>query len=126
MPAQSRISGHIRLLGILWLATAAFRLIPGLVMVAFSSNNMFPPGIPEFVHGIIPMIGAVLLVSAAIGVAIGWGLLVRQSWARMLAIVFGGIGLVDIPFGTALGVYTLWVLLPAQSEEEYRRLARVA
>jgi hypothetical protein len=42
----------------------------------------------------------------------------------MLAIVLGCIALVHIPFGTALGIYTLWVLLPAESEEEYRRTAR--
>jgi hypothetical protein len=28
--------------------------------------------------------------------------------------------------GTALGVYTLWVLLPEQSEREYRALAQTA
>jgi len=47
------------------------------------------------------------------------------SWARMLAIVFGCFSLLDIPLGTALGIYTLWVLLPARSEEEYRQMARV-
>jgi hypothetical protein len=31
-----------------------------------------------------------------------------------------------MPFGTALGVYTLWVLLPAKSEEEYRQMERAA
>jgi hypothetical protein len=29
----------------------------------------------------------------------------------------------NIPFGTALGVYTMWVLLPADSEQEYETLA---
>jgi len=31
-----------------------------------------------------------------------------------------------MPMGTALGIYTLWVLLPASSEYEYRRMSRVA
>jgi hypothetical protein len=31
-----------------------------------------------------------------------------------------------MPFGTALGIYTLWVLLPAQSEEEFRHIANAA
>ena len=44
----------------------------------------------------------------------------------MLAIVLGCFNLIDMPFGTALGIYSLWVLLPAQSEEEYRRIARAA
>jgi hypothetical protein len=36
----------------------------------------------------------------------------------------GFISLFNIPIGTALGVYTLWVLLPAQSEEEYRAFSQ--
>ena len=60
------------------------------------------------------------------GIITGWGLLERQPWARMLAIVLGCFNLVDMPFGTGLGVYTLWVLLPAKSEEEYRQIARAA
>ena len=44
----------------------------------------------------------------------------------MLAIVWSAINLIDIPFGTALGVYTLWVLLPPASEDEYRQASRAA
>jgi len=72
------------------------------------------------------MIGLFFLAIAGIGIAIGAGLLMRQPWARMLTIVFGAISLIDIPFGTALGIYTLWVLLPAESEEEYRSISQAA
>jgi len=51
------------------------------------------------------------------------GLLEREPWARTLALVLGFLSLFKVPVGTALGIYTLWVLLPAQSEQEYRRLA---
>jgi hypothetical protein len=44
----------------------------------------------------------------------------------MLAIVLGCFSLVEMPLGTALGIYTLWVLLPAQSEQEYRQISKVA
>jgi hypothetical protein len=30
----------------------------------------------------------------------------------------------NVPFGTALGIYTLWVLLPAESDVEYEKEAR--
>jgi hypothetical protein len=50
----------------------------------------------------------------------GWGLMERKPWARTLAIVLGVIVLVKFPVGTALGIYTLWTLAPAQSEAEYR------
>jgi hypothetical protein len=31
--------------------------------------------------------------------------------------------LLKIPFGTALGIYTLWVLAPVQSGQEYDMVA---
>jgi hypothetical protein len=126
MPRQGRIAGHVRLLGIFWLAISALRLIPGLILVAFASTRLLPPEVPDFVHALLPAIGFVFLFVAGIGIAAGCGLLMRQSWARMLAVIFGGISLIDIPFGTALGIYTLWVLLPAESEAEYRSMSQSA
>lgn len=122
--AQGRVAGHIKVLGILWLAMAGLRLIPGLVLVALGSSRLFPPDVPAFVTAFLPTLGLIFLVGAGISGVIGGGLLARQSWARMLAIIFGGLSLLDIPFGTALGIYTLWVLLPAGSEQEYRATAR--
>ena len=129
MPARGRIGGHIRLLGILWLALSAFRLLPGLLLMAMFRHGTFdflPPDVPFFVHHIIRGAGVMILASAITGILAGWGLLDRQPWARMLAIVLGCFNLIDMPFGTALGVYTLWVLLPAKSEEEYRQIAKAA
>jgi hypothetical protein len=126
MPRQGRIAGHVRLLGILWLAISALRLIPGLFLMAFASTRLLPDEVPQFVHALLPAIGMMFLICAALGIAAGWGLLARQPWARMLTIIFGAFSLVDIPFGTALGIYTLWVLLPAESEQEYRTMSHAA
>ena len=125
MPVKSRLAGHIRLLGILWLAISAFRVIPGLVLLTiFGAGSRFlPPDVPPFIPGLLQMIGTLLLAGGALGIVTGWGLLQRQSWARMLAIVFGVLSLFDVPFGTALGIYSLWVLLPAKAEEEYRQIS---
>ena len=79
-----------------------------------------------FVHGLLRIIGMLFVASAAVGILAGWGLLERRPWARTLAIVVAFINLLDMPFGTALGVYTLWVLLPAESEKEYLEAARAA
>jgi hypothetical protein len=50
-------------------------------------------------------------------------LLQREHWARIAVLVLAFISLfTNIPFGTALGIYTMWVLLPAESEREYDAL----
>ena len=128
MPTTGRIAGHVRLLGIFWIALSAFRLIPALVLLAISrpEAHVFPSDVPEFVPALLQVIGVALLAGGAFGVAAGWGLLQRRPWARMLAIVLGCVSLIDMPLGTALGTYTLWVLLPSKSEEEYRQIERAA
>ena len=128
MPTGSRIAGHVRLVGILWLALSAFHLIPGLVLLSLSGHGMWflPLAAPGFVHVILNVVGWVLLTGSILGLLTGWGLLQREPWARTLAIVMACLNMVHMPFGTILGVYTLWVLLPAASEQEYRSVARAA
>ena len=127
MPAQSRIAGHIRLLGIFWLAISAFRLIPGVFLLAFfRPENQVLHEVPLFVFDLLQAVGWVFVCAGLLGIGAGWGLLERKPWARMLAIVLGCFGLIEPPFGTALGIYTLWVLLPQKSEQEYAQLSRAA
>ncbi len=126
MPIQSRLSGHMRLLAIFWFAISAFRLIPGLFLISIFDSGFIPAGAPPFVPGLLSAIGVVFVIFAAVGCVVGWGLLQRRPWARMFAITVACFNLIDMPFGTALGVYSLWVLLPARSEEEYRQIAQAA
>jgi hypothetical protein len=125
LPVVNRVNGHLRNLAILWLAYSAMRLLPRLVLNSFSDWG-FPFGgdAPFFVHGILRTIGGVFLLTGVIGIIAGWGLYERRSWARILAIVLAFLSLLHPPFGTAIGAYTLWVLLPAASEAEYQRIAR--
>jgi hypothetical protein len=63
-------------------------------------------------------IAAVALVWAAVHLWNGWALRRCGEWARAVAIVLAVLNLFVLPFGTALGVYALWVLL----NEETRSL----
>ena len=53
----------------------------------------------------------------------GIGLLRRAPWARTLAIVTSFLTLIKPLTGTVLAIYTLWVLLPAPSRQEYEQIA---
>lgn len=112
------------MLGIFWLALSAFRLLPGLILVLLFSGgwSVFMPQMPSIFGMILLGLGALLSLGAVAGIVTGWGLLAREPWAQTLAIVLGALNLMDLPFGTAIGIYTLWVLLPEGSEREYRSL----
>ena len=124
-----RVSGNLRTLAILWIVYSAFRVLPGLFLhslgtYGFPFMNDGPYMVGDVVHSVFRLVGGAFIVTGVAGLIAAWGLLERQSWARILAIVLAFISLVHIPFGTAIGAYTLWVLLPASSEAEYQRLAR--
>ena len=57
-------------------------------------------------------------------VHVGVGVVVRRRrhWSRLAAILLGSIDLLLLPYGTALGLYALWVLL----REDSKKLFEVA
>jgi|SRR5271165_3891805 len=125
-----RVQQHVHLLGILWIALSALNAAIGLIMIV-AGNTLFahlhemgaPPEVPTgFLSAIVSTIGVIILAKGACGFLAGWGLLHHEPWARVLTLVLGFIALIHVPFGTALGVYTLWVLLPGESHQEYEAM----
>jgi hypothetical protein len=127
---QGRVQRHSHLLGILWLAASALNAIGGLILLVLG-NALFPhirqmgapPEMPvSFLVALFDTLGIIILVKAVVGFYGGWGLMQREPWARVLVLVLAFLSLINIPFGTALGVYTIWVLLPGPSQQEYDTL----
>jgi hypothetical protein len=125
--SPSRLEQHVRTLGILWIVCGALFLIPALGLLVVGHVA------PYVMHGeeiartlgplVLYLIGLSLFVVAAGGMCIGWGLMRREPWARGAAVVLGVLALFHPPFGTALGIYTLWVLLSDGAGAEYGRMA---
>ena len=132
-PRAGRVQEHVRLLGLLWLAFSAFNTVAAVILYVLANTlfaHMRELGAPEaqtsFLRPLLSVVAILLLAKAAIGFVAGWGLLQREKWARIVVLVLAFISLfTNIPFGTALGVYTMWVLLPSDSEREYDALVEV-
>ena len=132
--SDGRVARHVQLVAILWLAAGFLNLVATAVLFVIA-NGLFghgtgvPPGwtLPILtLRAIFNGLGILVGAKALLCFAGGWGLLQRESWARPLVLVLGVISLLNIPLGTALGIYTLWVFIPAQSAQEYSRLPRAA
>ena len=50
-------------------------------------------------------------------VAVGLPVRRRKPSARIMALVLGSVDLVLLPYGTALGIYTLWTLLSEENKK---------
>lgn len=136
--AQDRVRRNIQLLTVLWLAYGILRLLEVFWLITF--GRLILPGIFGWLGGsgwpmmhsgwnwFVPfgLFGAGIY-AGVFGVAyliLAWALHERRPWARTYGLVLGFLVLLRIPMGTALGIYTIWVLLPESSRAEYEQLPR--
>jgi hypothetical protein len=128
-----RVRRNLQMLGILWCAFGAYRILGGLIgmfflraftMRTFGGGWPFGGAFgPVWMSSLLPVVAAYTVFVAALALLVGYSLLTRKPWGRTLAIVVGILTLLKPLLGTALGVYTLWVLAPATSGLEYESLA---
>jgi hypothetical protein len=57
------------------------------------------------------------LIFSVPGIIGGVALLKRRPWGRIWTLVLSVILLLDIPLGTALGIYSLWVLVQDETKQ---------
>lgn len=109
-----RMDKHITLLSALFIAYHIMGLIVGFLIMTVLSTIGCLSGDPVAVTVLSTIgvgIGMFLIVISIPGLVAGIWLLLRKPWARILALIVGAFQLIDIPFGTALGIYAFWVLL---------------
>jgi hypothetical protein len=117
---QRDVQQHITILGWLYLVGHAIFLVIGAFVFLLLTGIGVATGEAEAmtVLGVVgTSVGLLLAALAVPGLLAGYGLLSRKPWARILAVVVGILGLVNFPIGTAIGLYTFWVLTqPAATE----------
>lgn len=133
--AQTRMARHVQIIGILWAVRGILPLFGWLIAVpfirAFAGHAASPFGRGGFgpwdmFHATpfwIPIVTAFVVLHAALSLTTAYALLTRQSWGRVLAIVASILGLIRIPFGTALSIYTLIILLPTDAAAQYAAIS---
>lgn len=109
---------HVRLLGVLQLTWGGIGLLlgVGLLLLAvgalaigfMDSGDRVAAGVTTFTFGLF---AAALLLGGAANAWAGRVLRRQESLGRSAVLVLSVPNLFVLPFGTALGVYALWVLL---------------
>jgi hypothetical protein len=122
---------HVKILGVLHIVFGSLGILLALGMLVLFGGIAGIIGATDYSgesHISIPILGGigafiffVILALSLPGVIAGIGLLQFRPWARILTIVLSVLDLIHVPFGTALGVYGLWVLLSPGSEQLFLR-----
>jgi hypothetical protein len=128
---------HLKALGILNIVWGSLGVLGATILLmifggAVGLIGAFANGDPGAVRVAIPLLSAIggflvllILATSAPSVVLGIGLLRMSGWARVLGIVVSALHLLSIPFGTALGIYGLWVLLSPRTEALFAPSRRI-
>lgn len=115
------MKSHVDFLGILFIVWGALTVVIGFSTLALGAGavaliaSASRGGGGQVAAGLVVAAFTILAIIAilwgAAHIVVGVPLRRRRSWSRLLALVFGSVDLLLLPYGTALGIYALWVLL---------------
>jgi hypothetical protein len=118
------MDSHKRILGILFVVLATFQLMLMLFLsmffttiFTFAMSEAEPKDahVLELVMSVVRYIPAFVIIFLALPALVaGIGLLAKQKWAMILALIMGCLNIFSFPVGTAIGIYTIWVYAEEQ------------
>ncbi|MBD3404040.1 hypothetical protein GF420_14200 [candidate division GN15 bacterium] len=119
---------HVQILAILMLVLGALSILGALAVFGvlvggglIASSQSQEPGIALLTGTIGTILGVVIAITGIPQLIVGWGLLRHYEWARIVGIIVAILSLFNVPFGTALGIYALWVLFNPETEQLFRQ-----
>lgn len=131
----AQIERRVNALAVGWFVYSGVAAFFGLIGLAFVHGAVgrhfggFGPFSGRLGH---PMLGLfwtkfawmALALRVGLGVAAAIGLMQKTTWGRVVAIVAAFLAILHFPFGTAIGIWTLAVLLKAPNAAGYAAMAR--
>jgi hypothetical protein len=134
-------AARVKALSIFWFVYAGLSLLVGFAGLAFANAFFFGHFSPwmhgPWLHGpwargplppewfgpaFLHLAWLSLVVRVGLAAAAGWGLMERTQWGRIVALVAAFLSLLRFPLGTALGIWTLVLLLGYRNGTLYDQL----
>jgi len=121
MEKKRDMKKHVTFVAALHIGFGILGIIGSLVvffLLNFAQSFIQDVEIATAVLNLIKIIVPLLLFFTSIlGIVGGIGLLSYQQWARIIIIVLSALNCLNVPIGTAKGVYSIWTLLQDESIE---------
>jgi uncharacterized membrane protein len=112
---ESRMKKHVTIVGALQIGFSSLWLIASIVLYFVFNFARGQVGDDEtavrvlsFMAFALPMFLGMISV---IGLVAGIGVLSYKGWGRIITIIVSALGCFNIPIGTLVGVYSIWVLM---------------
>lgn len=105
---------HLKTLGTLYIVFGMLGVLVSLGFLNAYFGYWMPPGKMKLLFSDSGW-GSVLVflfaVTSVPGIVAGLGLLKGKNWARFLLLVLAFVNFMNIPLGSMLGIYTIWVVM---------------
>jgi hypothetical protein len=121
------VDQHVRVVAILNIVFGAIGILFALGFLVFfgglaavanaEDSDTGGPMVLGLIGGLVSFFVAIFSIPSIIA---GYGLLHYRPWAHTLTIVISILNLINVPLGTALGVYGLWVLFNKDTKPLFR------
>ena len=111
---------HVTVIGILYIAFSVLGFLLAIIIFTAVVGGGIISGDSEAIAitSIVgPAVALFFVLLSTPGLIGGIYLLKHRPWARILVLILGFINLIEIPIGTALGIYTIWVLLKNETAQ---------
>lgn len=122
---------NVKALAVVWYVYAGLSLLLGFAGLAFV-HTFFSGGFGPWMNGPQPPVWVLPLVMhfawifivlrVGLSALVGYGLMEHAHWGRIVAIIVAFLSLLKFPFGTALGIWTLVMLLGYRNAALYEQM----
>lgn len=112
---------HVTFVGAIHIGFGILGLLGALtVFIIFNFAQGFVDAEPlagEILNFLGGTISLLIMFFASLGIIGGIGLFSYKPWARILVMIVSAVNCLNIPIGTAKGVYSIWVLMQKETME---------
>lgn len=121
---------HVSLVGALHIGFGALGLL-GALAIYLSFSFIFgyiqeEPVVEHFLAVIGNSLALMVMFFSCLGIIGGIGLFSYKPWARILVMIVSAINCLNIPVGTAKGVYSIWVLMQPETIDMFEETNRMS
>lgn len=113
---------HINIVAALQIGLSIFSLLIALLIFTVLKlvGGFVDDANATTILSIIADVLAILFIITSIpGILAGMGLYKRKEWARILTLIISVIEIFNFPFGTAIGIYSIWALIQPETIAEF-------
>jgi hypothetical protein len=115
----NKMKQHVSFVGAIHVGFGILGLLGALtVFIIFNFAQGFvveEPLAEEIISFLGGTISILIMFFASLGIIGGIGLFSYKPWARILVMIVSAINCLNIPIGTAKGVYSIWVLMQKET-----------